>query len=118
MLSYISGIDGDKTNSAQYAGKETGTRGPKSTSPMVVIRNINDPLHPAKGQKGLFANKKIPPRSYILDYIGEVHSEDRPDSDYDLSLYRSMTAEGIVDIGVRILIIAVKSFTTADMQMH
>lgn len=62
----------------------------------VVIRPITVPSHPASGQYGLFASKKIPPRSYLLDYIGEVHCDDRSESDYDLSLHR---AEGI-SVGV------------------
>ncbi|EPS99095.1 hypothetical protein FOMPIDRAFT_1124889 [Fomitopsis schrenkii] len=53
-----------------------------------VIRRITEPSHPAHGQFGLFAAKKIHPRSYIVDYAGEVHCDDRPGSDYDLSLYR------------------------------
>lgn len=42
--------------------------------------------------------KKIPPRTYLLDYLGEVHCDDRPSSDYDLSLYR--TPDGLVSVGV------------------
>ena len=57
--------------------------------PPVAIQPISDPSHPAHGQYGLFAAKKIPPRTLILDYVGEVHCDDRPDSDYDLSLYRT-----------------------------
>ena len=57
--------------------------------PPVAIQSITDQSHPARGQFGLFAAKKIPPRTLILDYIGEVHCDDRPGSDYDLSLYRS-----------------------------
>lgn len=53
--------------------------------------------HPARGQRGLFASRKIPPRTHIIDYVGEVHCDDRPHSDYDLSLYR--TSEGI-SVGV------------------
>jgi len=57
-------------------------------------------LHPeqAVGQFGLFAAKKIPPRTHLLDYLGEVHCDDRPSSDYDLSLYR--TPDGLVSVGV------------------
>lgn len=55
----------------------------------VAIRRILGPKHPAVGQFGLFSSKKIPPRSHILDYIGEVHCDDRPESNYDLSLYRN-----------------------------
>lgn len=50
------------------------------------------------GQFGLFATKKIPSRTYLLDYLGEVHCDDRPSSDYDLSLYR--TPDGSVSVGV------------------
>jgi hypothetical protein len=62
----------------------------------VAIRAISSQSHPACGQHGLFATKKIPPRTWILDYIGEVHCEDR-DSDYDISLYRSQDG---VSVGV------------------
>ena len=73
----------------------TNASPPVNTTP-VVNRPITVPSHPASGQYGLFAAKKIPSLSYIIDYIGEVHCNDRPDSDYDLSLYR---AEG-VSVGV------------------
>ena len=52
----------------------------------------------AVGQFGLFAAKRIPPRTYLLDYLGEVHCDDRPSSDYDLSLYR--TPDGSVSVGI------------------
>jgi|ERR1700722_1151182 len=55
----------------------------------VIIQQIHSACHPAQGQYGLFAAKKITPRTHILDYTGEIHCDDRPDSDYDLSLYRS-----------------------------
>ncbi|KAF8887968.1 hypothetical protein CPB84DRAFT_1786554 [Gymnopilus junonius] len=56
--------------------------------PKVVIRPIATDLHPAKGQFGLFAAQRIPPKTHILDYIGELHCDDRPDSNYDLCLCR------------------------------
>ena len=59
------------------------------SKPPVVIREITERSHPACGQHGLFACKKIPPRAHIIDYVGEVHCDDRPDSDYDLSLYHA-----------------------------
>ncbi len=65
---------------------------PAQTHPQkapVAIHPISDPSHPARGQYGLFATKKIPPRTLLVDYIGEVHCDDRPGSDYDLSLYRT-----------------------------
>lgn len=80
-----------------------GTHRPTSAasagiSAPVTIRRIEDKSHPAHGQMGLFVCKKIPPNSHILDYMGEVHSDDRPGSDYDLSLYRS--SDGSVSVGV------------------
>jgi len=65
--------------------------------PLVRIRRIDEAGHPAKGQSGLFATKKIPPNTFILFYLGEVHADVREASDYDLSLFR--TQEGI-SIGV------------------
>lgn len=62
---------------------------------LVVIRPISITSHPACGQHGLFAAKKIPPKTHILDYVGEVHSDDRPHSDYDLSLYRSLDGANV-----------------------
>ncbi|KAK7694332.1 hypothetical protein QCA50_001515 [Cerrena zonata] len=64
---------------------------------LVAIRPIKDSSHPAFGQCGLFAAKKIPPKTHILDYLGEVHCDDRPDSDYDLSLYRTQDLSVGVD---------------------
>jgi hypothetical protein len=40
---------------------------------LVVIRSISCPSHPAHGQSGLFAVRKIPPNTQILDYIG-IHT--------------------------------------------
>lgn len=62
---------------------------PHPLKSLVAIQLITEPSHPACGQYGLFASKKIPPRTLILDYIGEVHCDERPASDYDLSLYRT-----------------------------
>lgn len=87
-----------------------GAEGVSPSGSKVVIRKIQDTGHPANGQYGLFAGKKIPPNSFLLDYIGmlcflsvggspmslssfpaslgQVHCDDRPESDYDLSLLR------------------------------
>ncbi|KIP11455.1 hypothetical protein PHLGIDRAFT_475381 [Phlebiopsis gigantea 11061_1 CR5-6] len=73
------------------------TRSLSSTAPPVSIKQVTTDNHPAKGQRGLFATRKIPPRTHIIDYVGEVHCDERPNSDYDLSLYRS--PEG-VSVGV------------------
>lgn len=41
-----------------------------SRSPKVVIRRIQNSSHPAFGQFGLFAAQRIPPKCYIIQYIG------------------------------------------------
>ncbi|THV06082.1 SET domain protein [Dendrothele bispora CBS 962.96] len=61
----------------------------------IVIRRITDDHHPAYGQFGLFAGQKIAANTFILDYIGEIHSDERPESDYDLSLHRFQTGESV-----------------------
>ncbi|KAJ7129983.1 hypothetical protein C8R43DRAFT_1025305, partial [Mycena crocata] len=63
---------------------------------LVVIRRISATSHPACGQLGLFASKKIPPKTHIVDYIGEIHCDERQGSDYDLSLFR----QGDLSIGI------------------
>ncbi|KAF8898409.1 SET domain protein [Infundibulicybe gibba] len=65
---------------------------------MVATRPISDKSHPANGQLGLFTTKMIPPKTHIIDYLGEMHCDDRPDSDYDLSLLR--TQDGNINIGI------------------
>ncbi|RPB05427.1 hypothetical protein L873DRAFT_1614944, partial [Choiromyces venosus 120613-1] len=61
-------------------------------SPLVKIRKITDPAHPAFGQLGLFAAKTLSARSFILDYLGYVHDDNDLDesSDYDLCLDREL----------------------------
>lgn len=56
---------------------------------LVKIQTITDAKHPAHGQRGLFAAAKLPPRTHVLDYFGEVHVDERPESDYDLMLMAS-----------------------------
>ena len=80
------------TNGAGHTTASTST-----VSPLVRIRYIPDASHPARGQYGLFAVKKIRPKTHIIDYIGEVHCQERSDSDYDLSLHRSQDG---VNVGV------------------
>ncbi|EJD04288.1 uncharacterized protein FOMMEDRAFT_70390, partial [Fomitiporia mediterranea MF3/22] len=67
-----------------------------TTKPHVMIRRIDSTMHPAHGQMGLFASKKIPPGTRIIDYFGEVHTNERPSSDYDLSLYRVHGDGGVI----------------------
>ena len=59
-------------------------------SPLVRIQTIARPTHPAHGQSGLFATRALPPDSFILFYLGLVHTAAGADagSDYDLSVDR------------------------------
>jgi hypothetical protein len=43
-----------------------------SNRSIVIIRLIFSTSHPAYGQYGLFAAKKIPPKTHIIDYIGRL----------------------------------------------
>ncbi|EME42690.1 hypothetical protein DOTSEDRAFT_73492 [Dothistroma septosporum NZE10] len=60
----------------------------------VKIVTITDPMHPACGQRGLFAAEHLIPDAFILPYVGQVHcnslSDTDPHSDYDLSLDREI----------------------------
>jgi hypothetical protein len=60
--------------------------------PIVRITPILASEHPAKGQFGLFAAQHLTAGSFILFYLGFVHSESDADttSDYDLSLDREL----------------------------
>jgi len=78
-------------------GNSNSKRNLKTHRVLVAVRPISSPSHPAAGQYGLFAARKLPPRTHILDYTGEVHCDQRPDSDYDLSLFRSQDG---VNVGV------------------
>ena len=54
------------------------------------IRLIEDVAHPACGQNGLFAIRKLSPGAHIVDYMGYYHLplpfDTDEESDYDLSL--------------------------------
>ncbi|KAK4164566.1 hypothetical protein QBC43DRAFT_237134, partial [Cladorrhinum sp. PSN259] len=62
---------------------------PKSHKPgpclSVRITPITDPLHPAYKQSGLFAAVNLTPGTFILPYIGELHSS-LPNASYDYSV--------------------------------
>jgi hypothetical protein len=71
------------------AGAETVVK-PLKPCGLVKIQPITASSHPAYGQHGLFAAQHLPAGSFILPYLGFVHSreEANPSSDYDLSLNR------------------------------
>ncbi len=89
------------TSTRSSATATAGSRANVSSPTPIAIRLIESPSHPAHGQMGLFANKKIPPHTHIIDYLGEVHTDDRSKSNYDLSLYRSQ--DGLLNVGVSFL---------------
>ncbi|PWN23026.1 hypothetical protein BCV69DRAFT_296987 [Microstroma glucosiphilum] len=74
-----------------------------------VIKPITSPAHPAYGQSGLFAKKAIPPRTILLLYFGQVHTEEESDesSDYDLGVWAPSTGPSGGD-GMRLGIDATK----------
>ncbi|PHH66561.1 hypothetical protein CDD81_7036 [Ophiocordyceps australis] len=66
-----------------------------SQSPAVRIRNIDDAAHPACGQRGLFATRRLEAASFVVAYLGRVHGAAKSKrgegqawdtSDYDLWL--------------------------------
>ncbi|PHH80608.1 hypothetical protein CDD82_1650 [Ophiocordyceps australis] len=61
-----------------------------SESAAVRIRKIDDAGHPARGQKGLFATRRLDAASFVVAYLGRVHGAANAQawdtSDYDLWL--------------------------------
>ncbi|KAJ3112037.1 hypothetical protein HDU96_005040 [Phlyctochytrium bullatum] len=63
-------------NRATFPRNDLLTVDPSSSAKIKVnIFKIQDEKHPAFGQFGLIAKSKIPPRTYILDYCGVIHTE-------------------------------------------
>ncbi|KAH8120581.1 hypothetical protein DFH11DRAFT_1499432 [Phellopilus nigrolimitatus] len=86
-MAYSSSIPPDILKLIKGTGNIPASDPDASVNAPVTIRCISNPAHPAHQQMGLFASKKIPPHSHILDYLGEVHADERTGSDYDLSIY-------------------------------
>lgn len=65
-----------------------------SPCPLVKVQTINNDKHPAHGQRGLFAAQHLEPDSFIIIYLGQVHtgslSDTDPHSDYDLAYDREL----------------------------
>lgn len=63
-------------------------------NPHVRITPVHDPSHPANGQAGLFAIDHLLPNTFILPYIGHLHTNHPQDTDasssYDISLDREL----------------------------
>lgn len=81
-------------------------------SPLVRSKRIADAAHPANGQFGLFAARRLEPRTRVEAYIGVIKSRSRwmdepevpSDSDYELSLVKKLVdvdgRQRLVDISV------------------
>lgn len=56
----------------------------------IEIEIITTEQHPAIGQRGIFANRKLEPDEFVILYLGHVHmnsfSDTDPHSDYDMNL--------------------------------
>ena len=91
---YSKTLTGDRRASIQVSGPhQTDLKIEKQTIPVcgnVRIAEITDSTHPACGQSGLFATKRLPPDSCIILYTGMIHGTEDTDvsSDFDLSLDR------------------------------
>ncbi|KAJ7225859.1 SET domain protein [Mycena pura] len=86
--SYHSSVSA-RTRTLLAQGSQTAAASLSNKPCRVLIRRISESGHPAAGQFGLFAAKKIPATRHIVDYVGEIHCDDRCESDYDLSLFRN-----------------------------
>ena len=67
----------------------------KRKNKMVRIKKITDKSHPAFGQHGLFANKKIAPNTHIIDYIGyvEIDKFESKTSDYIIHFFDNLSCD-------------------------
>ena len=80
-------LNPDTSLESQVKSGHKGERTSKKSS--VAIRKISSPSHPAYSQNGLFVTCHIPPHTLILHYTGEIHVDERPSSDYDLTLFKA-----------------------------
>lgn len=89
--------------------KPVASHNTNTKTPPYCIRRITSQTHPAYNQFGLFTTRKIPGHTFILTYCGEIHTDERPSSDYDLSLYKSIITQtqahndgerGYVNVGI------------------
>ncbi|KAK4687849.1 hypothetical protein P7C73_g2266, partial [Tremellales sp. Uapishka_1] len=72
--------------------------------PTLQIKRIALPSHPANGQNGLFAKKKLAGSELLIPYLGVIHfslqtedgsvgKDEHSNSDYDLSLLRLSSSD-------------------------
>lgn len=63
----------------------------------VKVRFVTDEGHPARGERGLYANKKFAPRERIIDYHGVVTTSEDADETSDYCLAFGLRNELAVD---------------------
>lgn len=82
----------------------------------VRIKAISEKSHPACGQYGLFAAKKLKPGSHVLDYMGFVHTdkESNSTSDYDITLDTFRLVEGCKEGEVLYMGIAIDAMSVGN----
>ncbi|ORZ36522.1 hypothetical protein BCR44DRAFT_1432062 [Catenaria anguillulae PL171] len=73
---------------SRHGTRPATAQGKMPVSPLVTIRFIDDPNHPAYPYRGLFAAKKLTSGQHIVNYIGIVYSNQQfsSTSDYVLTL--------------------------------
>ncbi|KAH8916561.1 hypothetical protein BT69DRAFT_1228279 [Atractiella rhizophila] len=71
------------------------------TASLVSILPIDSPSHPANGQRGLFARRKLEKGTQIVDYSGVVHleAESDPASEYDICIDSFFVPDSSEEIG-------------------
>lgn len=88
-LDYSRLVDPDGASARAYrpSGRAPVLHSRAQQKKRVKVRVVTDEGHPARGQRGLYANKKFSPRERIIDYHGVVtRSEDADEtSDYCLA---------------------------------
>jgi nuclear pore complex protein Nup98-Nup96 len=71
------------------------TQTPNTTT--VKILPIRNPFHPAYNQAGLFAAQDLAPGTFILAYLGRVHTSTSTDTTSDYDLWLDKEADVAVD---------------------
>ena len=81
--------------SRSRAAAPTKYREFKGKNKMVSIRKIIDSSHPACGQHGLFANRKIAANTHIIDYVGfvEIEANESKTSDYIIHFVDALSCD-------------------------
>jgi hypothetical protein len=58
-----------------------------------LVKIVENPAHPAFAQYGLYSKKRIPPKTWIVDYLGYVTMQPNPNSDYVLKFTEELSID-------------------------